>query len=89
MEKISFYLERYSNIGLKEKKIKNLLIESIKELCDINLLEEEIKISNNIIKINVSGVIKTEIFIKRENIKDLFYKKIEENSYKISDKKIL
>lgn len=89
MEKISFYLEKYQEIGLKEKKVKDLLIQSIQEICNFEINSEDIKFSNKIIKINVIGSKKTEIFIKREKIKILFYQKIKESSYKISDKNIL
>lgn len=89
MEKISFYLEKYQEIGLKEQKIKNLLVQSIQEICHFEINSENIKFSNKIIKIDVIGSKKTEIFIQREKIKTLFYQKIEENSYKMSNRKIL
>ena len=89
MQNISFYLQKYAKIGFKEDGVKKCLLEAIKEACDIELLSEKIKISQETIFIHAVGIEKSEIFLNTKKIVELFNQKMEHLGYKILDKKII
>lgn len=89
MNDISFYLKKYSNVGLESKTIKESVISSIKEICNIDIEYENIKINNKNLVINVLGPEKTEIFINKEKIQENIIKKINKKGYKTTKKRIL
>jgi len=85
MDNISFFLEKYANLGYKENKIKEIVANTVKEICLVELKKEQIKIQNNNIKIEIVGPEKSEIFINKEKILNKIKNKIEktgENFYK-------
>lgn len=82
MQSIVFYLQKYSNLGFKESKIKNLLIESIKEVCNLEIDDTQIKILDNSIKISAIGAPKSEIFINKEKISEIFKQKMSDEGYR-------
>ena len=79
MENISFFLEKYSKLGFKESKTKEIIIDSVKEVCFVELNKDQIKIQNENIKIETEGVEKSEIFINKEKILNKIKEKIEES----------
>ena len=89
MFNIAFYLEKYSSIGLKEKNIKNFLIEAIREGSGVEITSEKIKITPNLISLNISGAGKAEVFMNKEKINKIFFDKATNSGYKIIDKKII
>lgn len=89
MQDITLYLKKYAKIGLKELKIKEFLGESIKEICGIDVDKEKLDIQSNQINIKVIGTEKSEIYMKLEQIEELFIKKIEQGGYTKIERKFL
>jgi len=79
MEQISFYLKKFENLGLKESNIKKTVADCIKDATGIELSVEDIEVTNNQIKINKTGVEKTEIFIKKSKIESAIKEKLQIN----------
>lgn len=71
MQQIEIYLEKFKDFGLKDKLFKKDIIEIIKEETGVELEEEDLNIQQSgIIRINVSGASKSEIFINKKKIQD-------------------
>ncbi|MDO8575154.1 MAG: hypothetical protein Q7R78_00425 [bacterium] len=68
MFNINNYLKKFTFVENKDKKVKVLLIEVVKNSINLNLEEKNISLNNNIIYIKASPAIKSLIFIKKENI---------------------
>lgn len=77
MQQIEFYLKKFANFGLKETLLKEEIIKAIKEEVNVDLKEEDLIIQNGIIRVNVSGGAKSEIFIKKKSIQDRLEKSLE------------
>ena len=88
MQGLSFYLNKYKDIGLKERQIEESLIKSIKDICNIEISKENIKISQNSINLNIKGIEKNEIFISKNEIQEKFQESLNELGYKLDEKKI-
>lgn len=90
MNNISFLLEKYLSLGLKEENIKKIIVESIKEGSGVDVDITKIKVQKNIIKINdVFGVQKSEIFINKNRIDELMKEKMKKEDYKFSDRDMM
>jgi len=70
MQGIEVYLKKFENLGLGEKKIKQKLIGVIKEVSGVDVTERQIDIVDGLVRISVTGPAKTEIFIRRNEIKE-------------------
>jgi len=68
LSNISIYLDKYKNIGFERISFKKVIISVIKDVCDIDLESKDINVQNKILKIKVSGVLKAEIFIHKDDI---------------------
>jgi hypothetical protein len=90
MNNISFLLEKYLSLGLKEENIKKIIVESIKEGSGVDVDITKIKVQKNIIKINdVFGVQKSEIFMNKNEIDEIMKNKLEKKDYKFSDRELM
>lgn len=65
MDQISLYLKKYENLGFKDIELKRRVREILKKEFDADLLDDDIKIEEKTIRLNVSGALKAEIFLKR------------------------
>ena len=77
LQQIELYLKKFADFGLKEKLFKEEIIKVIKEETDIDLEEEDLSIQDGVVRINVSGSAKTEIFIKTKTIQSKLEKSLE------------
>lgn len=75
MQQISFYLKKFENLGLREKNIKKDVIEIVKNKSGVELEEDDIKLVADQIKIEKTGVEKTEIFINKSAIESALNEK--------------
>lgn len=89
MQNIAFYLQKYSQIGFKQESFKKCLIDAIKEVCDIDVEQKQIKITDETIYVNVVGVIKSELFLHKDKIGRVFNTNIESKGGKTSTKNII
>lgn len=72
MEKIDLLLNKYNHNKFIELRIKETIINKVKEITGLELLSKDIKLSNDTILINTSPQIKTKLKLKSEVIiKDL------------------
>ena len=76
LQNIELYLKKFADFGLKEKLLKEEIIKAIKEETNIDLEEEDLNIQNGIVRVDVSGTAKTEIFIKKKNIQERMEKSL-------------
>ena len=88
MNNISLFLQKYLSLGFKEEKIKNIIIETIKEVCNVEITKKQIKVTDQNINIEVFGAEKSEIFINKDKITEQIKSKISENGYNFSDREI-
>jgi len=88
MKGLSFYLDKYKDIGLKERQIEESLVKSIKDICNIEINKEDVKIRQNSINLNIKGIEKNEIFILKNEIEDKFQEYLNELGYRLDEKKI-
>jgi hypothetical protein len=89
MQSISFYLQKYSKIGFKQENFKKCLIDAIKEVCDVDVEGKSVKITNNTIHVNAVGVFKSELFLHKDKIMQVFNQKIEERGGAAIHKKLI
>lgn len=68
MQSIEVYLKKFENFGLKEKLVAEKTIQTIETLCGFTVEEKAITYMNGVLRINVSGPQKAEIFIKRKEL---------------------
>ena len=68
MFNISQYLEKFKNVGLGERRGKEVIVSSIKEILNLDLDGKNISVKNGEIIFKVSPAIKNAIFIKKEAI---------------------
>jgi hypothetical protein len=88
MNNISFLLQKYLSLGLKEDNIKNTIIKSINDVCGITVDKSNVKVGGESINIDVYGVEKAEIFINKQKIEDQIKIEIEKLGYKFSDREM-
>lgn len=61
-------LVRFSNILLSEEVKKESIRKTISEVIGVQIKNQDIKIKNNIIYLNIKPIYKNEIFLKQEQI---------------------
>ena len=88
MQGISFYLSKYKDVGLKQRQIEESLLKSIKEICNIEISRDKIKIHQSSISLDIKGIEKNEIFISKNQIQDKFQELLSELGYSLDERKI-
>jgi Cu/Ag efflux protein CusF len=76
MFNISLFLEKFKNLGLNEKLLKEAISCSVKEIIGFDLDPKKISLKNGEVIFKVSPAIKNTIYIKKEAI----LAKIKENN---------
>lgn len=61
-------LVRFSNILLSEEVKKESIRKTISEVIGVQIKNQDIKIKNNIIYLNIKPIYKNEVFLKQEQI---------------------
>lgn len=89
LNSISIYLDKYKNIGFEVVSLKKVIIAVVKDICDIDLKKEDIIIQNKVLKIKVSGVLKTEIFIHQSDIEKEIELRLKSLNLKFNNRKII
>lgn len=74
MFNIGNFLEKFKNITPPDKFVKEVLIDVVKDIVDIEIEKDNIDVRNGTIFISVDPIIKNEIFLKKsevmENLKE-------------------
>jgi len=68
MFNISIYLDKFKNIESKSSVLKNIIIDSVKNVLKADIDKKNIEIKNGIIYLKVNPVLKNEIFINKNSI---------------------
>ena len=68
MNSIKLFLSKFKYLTFSNQLIKKECTLVIKEILNIEIKKENISVKNNIIYINTSSVIKSEVFIKKESL---------------------
>lgn len=68
MFNISNYLDKFKNLGQDEKKLKEIIISSVKEVVGIEIQAKNIKMKNGEIVLTISPGIKNAVFIKKATL---------------------
>ncbi|KKR47569.1 MAG: hypothetical protein UT90_C0016G0010 [Parcubacteria group bacterium GW2011_GWA1_40_21] len=77
MFNISIYLDKFKNIESKSSNLKNIIIDSVKNILKTDIDKKNIEIKNGIVYLKVNPVLKNEIFINKNSlIKDLSAKNL-------------
>ncbi len=75
MFNIASYLEKFKNLGLGERLLKEAIRTSVKEILKLDLDNKDILIKNGEVTFKISPAIKNAIFIKKTAV----LKRMEEN----------
>lgn len=78
MQQISFYLKKFERLGLREKIIKDIVIDVIAEIVNVNLSASDIQLVRDQIKIKILGPAKSEIFINKNKIENTIDERLNE-----------
>lgn len=76
MENISIYLEKFKSVGFKQREMKDIVIGVLKDKINIVLEREDIDLNNELMRVNISGVEKSEFFINKNSIQKEIIKRI-------------
>jgi hypothetical protein len=76
MFNISSYLEKFKNFGQGEKLLKEVIINSVREVVGVEILAKDINLKNGEVTFKVSPAIKNTIYIKKDKV----LTKIKENN---------
>lgn len=68
MFNIASYLEKFKNIGLGERLLKEAIRSSVKEVLNFDLETKNILVKNGEVIFKVSPAMKNTIFIKKDSI---------------------
>lgn len=67
MKGIELYLEKFKNFGFKEKQFKQTILDVLKEY-KIELETKDIDVREGVVRLNLSGSAKSELFLNKNNI---------------------
>lgn len=87
MEHASVYLEKFKRFGFKDQILKEAIISVINELFDEEFEKKDIYINDGNVRLGVSGVLKSEIFINKSKIQDMVIEKINDPKNPVYDLK--
>ncbi|MFO0718604.1 MAG: hypothetical protein U0522_01060 [Candidatus Paceibacterota bacterium] len=68
MENVSFFLQKFKALLSSQGAKKQIAIEVIKEIFNIDIDPGKIKIKNDIVFIDVSPVFKNTLFLKKKDL---------------------
>ncbi|MEI6528391.1 MAG: hypothetical protein WCO10_01825 [bacterium] len=68
MFNISLYLNKFKNIGQDERRLKEVIVATIKELVGVDIGYENVTVKKGEAVIAVSPAYKNAIYIKKEKI---------------------
>jgi len=68
MEHISFFLKKFENLGAREFLIKEIVSNIIENKCAIKISLKSITYDRGILTIKGSRSLKSELFLKKEEI---------------------
>lgn len=77
MEQIWLYLQKYSKLDTDINSTKKLALKAVYEVTGIELEENKLSFEKGKIKVKVTGALKTELFLKREKINEIFSQSIQ------------
>jgi hypothetical protein len=78
---INSFLDKFKKILFSKEEIKKNINQAIFEIIDKEIEQENIKIKNNIIKIDGSPSLKNEIFIFKQKILSKINEKTKERQF--------
>ena len=85
MEHASIFLEKFKRFGFKDQILKETIIEVIKDEFDSELNRDDITMINGVVRINVTGPLKSEIFIKKEKIQNKVLEKLSDSKNSVQN----
>ena len=68
MKGIGSFLSKFRHLTPPNQFIKKECISVIKDMFNIEIKEENMSVRNNIIYINTSSTVKSELFIRKESL---------------------
>lgn len=73
MELISLYLEKFKNIGLPEKQLKEVVQSAIKEVVGVTIDVSKITLDaeRGLVKVSGHPALKSELFLKKEGLEKI------------------
>ncbi len=83
MLQLAHLLDRFKNIKPPHDTVKRHIIADIKELFGVDIRREDIEVKHTTICINISGPLKTEIFMQKKQLLDRLQQSLKEE--KIGD----
>ncbi len=77
MKSVGNFLDKFRNRAVKEIQNRDIIVNIIKKISNIEINIKNIEISNGILKIKLSSIEKSEIFLKKDQILKEINKKID------------
>lgn len=68
MNHIELYLDKFKTIGSTDFLLKKKICETVNTVANIDLQEEDVALHNGVIRLQLSGVRKTEFVLHKEEI---------------------
>ncbi len=66
MEQISFFLEKFKNLGLSSVVAKSAFIEAVEKILKVKIPPEAVELKNDIFFVQAHPALKSELYLKRE-----------------------
>jgi len=85
MKKIEDLLQKFKSLGLTEHKIKDVVIDVVKEELNIELEKKAIEFKDRRIRLKIFGPSKTEIVLKKNAILEKINSEVEDLNIKVLD----
>jgi len=68
MEHLSLYLEKFKRFGFKDQILKEAVISVVERNFGANIAKSDISLNEGIVRINISGPLKSELFLFKDKI---------------------
>lgn len=68
MFNIASYLKKFKNFGQGERQLKEVIINSVREVVGVEILAKDISLKNGEVTFRVSPAIKNAIYIKKDKV---------------------
>lgn len=85
MKDLKDLLQKFQSFGLTEHKIKDSLIEILKEDLNLNLERKHLELKDRRLRVMISGPVKTGIVLKKNQILEKLNSKIEKTGVQVLD----